>query len=270
MTIDKKMIYDKDLFNAGVWKSKDLFDANDAIIPFNELKKRGVTTKSYMTWRSLVQKVKELHRHQDNITEKIFTDLTFELNNGEIIDILKSNSREMYQKIILKKDITTKVMSKYAALYDIPTNAWPNIYTLYRRCTNDATIKELQFKILHGYIPTNKLLFQMSKVVSNKCSFCEMYIETVEHVFYSCSVIRNIWLEIERKLHIAENEKINLTVSDVLFCYNMASKDTFSVQNRNVNTVVIYGKSLLKCKAKCCDPMSDIPPVAQKFSRLFY
>jgi hypothetical protein len=76
-----------------------------------------------------------------------------------------------------------------------------------------------------------------------------MYIETIEHVFYTCGVVRNIWLEIQRKLYIAENEKINLTVSDVLFCYRMTSKDCLSVENRNVNTVILYVKYFIwQCK----------------------
>ena len=82
-----------------------------------------------------------------------------------------------------------------------------------------------------------------------------MYIETVEHVFYSCNIVRNIWLGIEGKLYITENVDIKLTVSDVLFCYNMLGKDTFSAQNVNVNNVILYTKNFIwQCKTANVKP----------------
>ena len=126
---------------------------------------------------------------------------------------------------------------------------------MYRKCTKDNTVKELQFKILHQYVPTNKLLFQMGKVASNKCTFCEMYIDTIEHMFYTCHVVRDIWIEIEQRLCAAANLKINLSVSDVLLCCNMKSKDAFSVQNININTVILYVKQYIwHCKSVSITP----------------
>ena len=58
LTVNKKLIYDNDLFSAGMWRLQDLFDSNNRTIPFHELKMRGVTNKSFIIWRCLVQKVK--------------------------------------------------------------------------------------------------------------------------------------------------------------------------------------------------------------------
>ena len=61
--------------------------------------------------------------------------------------------------------------------------------------SSQFTPKNYKFKILHGYITKTKTLFQMSKVVYNKCSFCEMYRETADHELYNCSVVRKSWPE---------------------------------------------------------------------------
>ena len=171
------------------------------------------------------------------------------MKNGEIVDILNSNTKVIYHKIVDQKWSATKAMNKYSNQYDIPIGNWKNIFKLFRTCLKDNTIKELQYKILHQYIPTNKLLFQMGKVMSNKCRFCEMYVETIEHLFFDCTHVRNIWFDIELKLYLVEKIKISLTVSDIIFGYNISSESTFSAQNVNINTVLLYVKNYIwKCK----------------------
>ena len=44
------------------------------------------------------------------------------------------------------------------------------------------------------FIPTNKLLYEMNRVNSQTCSFCHMEIETVEHLFFSCVNVKDIWI----------------------------------------------------------------------------
>ena len=250
LIINKQIKYDKELFDAGLWRAKDVYDPRGHIITFDEWKKRGVTHKSFMLWRGLIHKLKTITKEPRINTENIDKkDLSFELKNGEIVDVLNSNSRVIYHKIVDQKLSTTKAMNKYANQYNIPTGNWKNIFKLFRTCLKDNIIKELQYKILHKYIPTNKLLFQMGKVMSNKCSFCEMYVETIEHLFFDCTQVRNIWFDIELKLYLIEKVKISLTVSDILFGYNISSETTFSVNNVNINTVLLYVKNYIwKCK----------------------
>ena len=249
LTINKQITYDKELFDAGLWRAKDLYDSRGHVIPFDEWKNRGVTQRSYMLWRGLVQKLKTITKEPCINIETDQNDLSFELKNGEIVDVLNSNSKIIYHKIVDQKMSVTKAMNKYSNQYNIPTENWKNIFKLFRTCLKDNIIKELQYKILHQYIPTNKLLFQMGKVMSNKCSFCEMYVETIEHLFFDCTQVRNIWFHIELKLYLIEKVKISLTVSDILFGYNISSETTFSVNNININTVLLYVKNYIwKCK----------------------
>ena len=158
----------------------------------------------------------------------------------------------MYQNTV-----ENKTRNKYSLMHNIPEEAWNNIYTIFRSCTKDNKIKELQYKILHRYIPTNKLLFQMGKVPTNKCTFCEMHIETIEHVFFECHVVRNIWFEVEHRLGLVEDMRIVLTVSDVLVGYNINSNNTFSMKNIDINAVLLYVKQYIwECKLAGVKPSS--------------
>ena len=157
----------------------------------------------------------------------------------------------MYNRIIYQSSVENKAMLKYSSMYNIPEEAWKNIYSLFRTCTKDNKIKELQYKILHRYIPTNKLLFQMGKVTSNKCTFCEMHTETIEHLFFECHFVRNIWFEIEHRLYLIDNMRICLTAPDVLLCYNMYGKQTSNLQNVNNNSVLLYVKNYTQDEIAC-------------------
>ena len=162
---------------------------------------------------------------------------------------MESNSKDIYGKITYQNDIENKAMLKYSSMYNILQEVWKTIYSIYRSCTKDNKIKELQYKILHRYIPTNKLLFQMGKITTNKCTFCEIYTETIEHLFFECHFVRNIWFELEHRLHLVEDVKICLTASDVLLCYNMYGNQSSNLQTVNINTVLLYVKNYIwECK----------------------
>ena len=95
------------------------------------------------------------------------------------------------------------------------------MFLLPRICTNDMILKEFQYKILHRYLAMNNLLYKMKKVDTNRCTFCNLYVETIIHIFYDCIESKNLWFMIQSVL-----EKINCTVKK-LIC-----KDSVRVQVR--------------------------------------
>ena len=68
-----------------------------------------------------------------------------------------------------------------------------SMFIVPRVCTIDNILKEFQFKILHRYLPTNDLLFKMEKVNSRKCTFYNLYRETILHLFYECYCVRDLF-----------------------------------------------------------------------------
>ena len=58
----------------------------------------------------------------------------------------------------------------------------------------DNKTKDLQFKIIMRFIPTNYLLHKVGKINSQVCSFCNMEPETIEYLFFNCIYVKNIWL----------------------------------------------------------------------------
>ena len=58
LKINKRLVYDEELFSAGLWRVCDMFDSNGNIIPFSTWETRGVSGSKFLLWRGLLFKVK--------------------------------------------------------------------------------------------------------------------------------------------------------------------------------------------------------------------
>ena len=57
VTVDGKVIFVEELFNAGLWYISDLYDSEGKLNAFDIRNSRGVGKKFYMKWRSVVSAV---------------------------------------------------------------------------------------------------------------------------------------------------------------------------------------------------------------------
>ena len=127
-----------------------------------------------------------------------------------------------------------------------------SMFVVPRVCTRDNVHKEFQFKILHRYLPTNDLLFKMEKVNSRKCTFCNLYKETILHLFYECYCVRDLWFQVQTVLERLDCSVEKLTCKDVILGYQLKSDTKLNV---GVNNVILHVKSYIwKCK-----PLNLVP-----------
>ena len=124
-----------------------------------------------------------------------------------------------------------------------------NKYSLSFQSLVDHKIIDLQYRILHRYLGTNKLLFKIGRKSSPSCERCMFQIETIEHIFYECFAVKNFWLSIVDKYN--EYFKVNVKISckDVILMYK-GNDETLAYI---LNTLLLYGKQYVyKCKMNNC------------------
>ena len=63
-------------------------------------------------------------------------------------------------------------------------------------CTRSHKFIIFQFKILHRILCTNSLLYKCKLKETQLCTFCNESKETVLHLFWDCSVVKTLWLEL--------------------------------------------------------------------------
>ena len=71
-------------------------------------------------------------------------------------------------------------------------------YTLAGKVTIDTRMRIFQYKILNNILYLNRQLFCMNLVDSSFCSLCGHCVETVTHLFLSCTVSQGLWDEITK------------------------------------------------------------------------
>ena len=96
----------------------------------------------------------------------------------------------------------------------------------------------------------------MKKVDSKKCTFCNMYNESIDHLFYECFCVKDLWFKIQKVLAEIDSRAKYLTCKDVILGFHL---ENICNTNLLINNVILHGKVYLwKCKL-----LNNIPSYAR-------
>ena len=68
---------------------------------------------------------------------------------------------------------------------------WKRIYEIPYKCTSSTKLQSLQYRILHRYIPTRKLLCSRNVVGSKLCNRC-FEVDNLQHFFFLCEDVKEV------------------------------------------------------------------------------
>ena len=127
-----------------------------------------------------------------NLSQYVYNELLFKKDDNKIHAII-----EKWQ-INLGKDISIEEFYSHVQ----------NIY----KTTNLAKYCSFQYRLLMRSIVTNRQLKHWGIKESNTCTFCSNHVETIEHLFFCCEYVQELWARILK--HFAKIDKF--TVDSVL------------------------------------------------------
>ena len=91
----------------------------------------------------------------------------------------------------------------------------------------------------------------MGKNNSPNCVNCLMYKESISHLFFYCSYVRNFWIELIDMFCKCKSVRIELTCKDVLLFTAIDNENVYKL----INIIILYGKSYIyKSKMQCIIP----------------
>ena len=70
--------------------------------------------------------------------------------------------REIYDDLVFKKRDKSRSCEKFSEQFEITENEWNYFFMLPHKSGVSNKVKELQYKILHSYVATNRLLYKMN------------------------------------------------------------------------------------------------------------
>ena len=124
----------------------------------------------------------------------------------------------MYNVLIEKKvDISTSIPKWRDKGYIFSQTDWNKIFELPFKSIKESKLQWLQFQILHRIIPTNDYLYKLKKANSPICSFCKIEIENIDHLFFKCPLVNDLWCSIEKWILSMFEMHISFDIQSVLF-----------------------------------------------------
>ena len=257
LKFDQQYFYCSDIVRAGIWQAQDLFDINGNFIPFIKFTERGVSRSRYLLWRNIIAEVTKCKANEQTNASNAGNNHSLNVSfcNGNKVNVQISKSREIYENLVLEKSELPKSFNKYSALFpDLTELFFENVCLIPRVCVKNNFLKELQYKIIHRYLPTNRLLYKMGKVDSMRCTLCELQMETINHLFYECTRVKVIWSYIVEALRQSGYRSINLECNHVVLGYDYSKRP--SPKNYSVNNLILYAKAYIWHVRKYCIDIS--------------
>ena len=163
------------------------------------------------------------------------------LESGDTLDLEICKSRHIYQTLLKLYNDTPTCVERYSSIFpDLSDNEVNKMFLLARLLCRDIEIQSMQYRILHRYMPTNDLLYKMKKVVSNRCTFCNLYPENILHLFYECLEVRTLLNNVNSKLNNFLNSNLQVKCKDVIIGYRLTHLNANNV--KFVNIVILHVK----------------------------
>ncbi|XP_035990507.1 uncharacterized protein LOC118562322 [Fundulus heteroclitus] len=171
--------------------------------------------------------------------EKDLDQMTVFVSSNILINGLSFLDRRVNNKVIKNLICANSIPAsryKWSPLYEnINWNrAWSNPHKFL--ITNK--VKEITFKILHHYYPCNELISKFIPTVDVKCSFCSLDIETLDHLFYSCSHSSSLWNDMQCFINGHFGSNILLSSFDIFFYFSDSNPSIQYI----VNLFILLGK----------------------------
>jgi len=103
--------------------------------------------------------------------------------------------------------------------------------------------KEVHFRILNNVYPSNELLRKRFNIDQNNCSFCNVEIETTEHIFFDCSCCMLLWEDLQDWLSSKIPLPDPLTRENIIFGVRLEDSSSDLV----LNNIIVLAKYFIHC-----------------------
>ena len=258
LKIGSNSAYNNNLFSIGIWYIGDLFEGGNVIL-FEVWRRRGAREADRMIWCGIVKCITKKWNIQQICNDQSIQPLAFSCGlhiNSSFINIEKVTQKQV--KLVLSekkprapKESDHKYKMKHESIQGLITDKeWESIFMVPALAPVDNKIKDLQYKIIMRFTPTNNLLYKIKKIGSPTCNFCNLETETIEHLFFDCTHVKDIWL-----FAFAEFQKLTgfHFVPTLRNCI-LGIYDVNDENSRIINTIMLLVKMyIMKCKYETCD-----------------
>ncbi len=242
---------------AGITYMKDIVHDDGRFLSHDEIHNRYGNCITQMQYNSLISCIpkawKDCLKGADNKNKK---------SKIEVISKLPSVCKHIYMHLINAKcKEPVKSQTKWNLSLGLNITNWENIYNNIFLSTVCTKFRDFQFRLLHRSITTNKKLVIMKISTNDKCTFCNIEIETIEHLLYECQSCQLIWQRLFNLITQQTGFNINLTKTNVILGVPLGGN--FPVKQA-INTCLVIAKQYIYA----CRCLKKIPSYNELMERI--
>ena len=225
--INSKSIYNDRLINLGIVKIGDLFGIQGEFKKDLEPLYSTLSPVEHFFLFSLLSAIPEdwrktLKNNKSSIssnTHHTIPTAFYPRIEGRKTTLENLKTKSLYENFVSKISSKATAQKRYDERFNTQTFQldWEKIYLLPFNTTLDNKLREFQYKILHRILYTNEMLFRFKKVDSPSCDRCGIELETVEHLFFSCTKVSAFWDELYDLLISLNTRATPFDVKDIIF-----------------------------------------------------
>ena len=99
---------------------------------------------------------------------------------------------------------------------NIESSDFSRSFRFHHNIYKDTYLKYIQFRTLHHRFYTNEKLFKMGIKKSNLCCFCQIHVDSLEHMFLQCDISLELWESVENWIRALGMENYNISASRIV------------------------------------------------------
>ena len=241
--VGNKTIYVKLWYEHGVKIVSDFLNNDGTFLSQHDFEKQfsltNICTMQFYSVISAISKfLKTMSVNRSDVSKDFSPFIPFYF---EYILLNEKCSKVLYQ-LINSKDIVPKAIQKWNTELSLHLDINDSVKDFFKICfktTTDTSIQWLQYRILHRILPTNYYLKKINVISYDVCTFCKENVETIQHVFMTCSEILPIWNNLSMYIYRKTSNRVGFNVKNVLF-----GELPFSGYNKVVNFIILYKEAI--------------------------
>ena len=228
--VSKHSIFFQDWYNKGIHIIADIANNDNRILGFNDLNSKFNMRSNILNYYTIKTKVDIfLSKYKDIpnplVERPMFPshlDILFKAKKGcrKFYEIYTNSSplsvtprsEVIWADIVSHEDVNLTVAEKWKTIYKICFNSVIDNNSIW-----------FQYRIINKILGTKEYLTKLKIKTDSTCSFCAQYGEDIEHLFFKCQEVMELWNNIQQWLSNKIGENIILT--DLMKLMGYVKKD---------------------------------------------
>ena len=217
--VGRKPLFNTKCIEKGILRISDLMIDNIFFITYDEFVLIYGNIINYMEFNSIISAIKSnINAAKSNVRDVIGQKA---INTDHVMNATKPQ-KIVYKYICDVKDTKDSSLPKLSATWHTMIDSTvdeielSNQFISIQKTTISMKLRNFMYKYLHLKLFLNPLLFTMHIKNTEMCTFCHVYVETVDHLFYHCQYTKELWASVKIYLYNKFNFPLNVEHVNVI------------------------------------------------------